>query len=96
MADLSLVGLLIVVGVVGAALLGVIALVDAIRRPAWQWSQADRSKAVWITALLIGILAGIGGLFAGLAYFLFAQPALKRARPPIGPPGGTYRSSTAF
>lgn len=78
-----------------AALIGIIALVDVIRRPSWQWQQADRSRTTWVVLLLIGIFAGaLGGLFVALAYYLFAQPTLKRVNPPIGAPvvAATYRS----
>jgi hypothetical protein len=86
--------LLVMLSIAFAALLGILALIDVIRRPAWQWSQAGRSKGVWIVLLLLGIAFGaFGGLFLALVYYFYAQPALKRARQPIRPPGGTYHST---
>ena len=68
-------------------LLVIFALIDAIRRPAWQWDQAYRSRGKWIALLLLGIILPGSGFFIAIVYYFFPQPALKRADRPIGFPG---------
>lgn len=87
MGDLSLFELIVWVSLAFAALLGIIALIDVIRRPAWQWQQAGRSRPMWVGLLLVGVLFGaFGGLFLAIVYYFFTQPALKRATPGIRAP----------
>ena len=95
MENLSDFELLVMLSMAFAALLGVISLIDVIRRPAWQWSQANRSKGMWIVLLTLGIAFGaLGGFFLAIVYYFYAQPALKRAHQPIRPPGGAYGATT--
>ena len=65
-AELLIFGALLLV-----ELLSLIALVDAIRRPAWQWTQAGRSRGLWITILFalftVWPLIGDGSIRAVLA-----------------------------
>ena len=68
-------------------LLVIFALIDAIRRPSWQWEQAYRSRGKWIALLILGIILPGSGFFIAIAYYFFPQPALKRADRPIGFPG---------
>ena len=87
MSDLSLFELIVWASLAFAALLGVIALVDVLRRPAWQWNQAGKNKPLWVGLLLVGILFGaFGGLALAVVYYFFTQPALKRATPGIRAP----------
>jgi hypothetical protein len=87
--------LLVMLSIAFAGVLGVIALIDVIRRPSWQWSQAGRSKGKWIVLLVLGVAFGaLGGFFLAIVYYFYTQPALKRVRQPIRPPGGSYHSTT--
>ncbi len=67
--------------------IAVFALIDVIRRPAWQWEQARKSKVKWIVLLVIGLFLPGGGILLALIYFFITQNALKVATPPIGRPG---------
>lgn len=49
----------------------ILALVDAIRRPAAQWRWTGRPKAVWVV-----LLAVFGGP-ASIAYWVWAFPSLR-------------------
>jgi hypothetical protein len=80
--------LLVIIALLVIEFLAVFALIDAIRRPGWQWAQANRGRGMWLTLLVVGLFLPGGGLFIALTYFFFPQPALKRARPPILRPGG--------
>jgi len=75
-----------------AAVLGLLALVDVLRRPAWQWSQAGKNKSMWTVLLLLGVLVGAyGGLFLAVGYYFFVQPSLKRATPGIRAPSASWQ-----
>ena len=65
----------------------IFALIDAIRRPSWQWEQAYRSRGKWVVLLILGIVLPGSGFFIAFAYYFFPQPALKRASKSIGFPG---------
>ena len=82
---------LVYAALVVVELLALIALIDALRRPSWQWQQADRSRGLWITLLVVSLFLPGSGFFVALGYFFLPQPALRRARRPIGAPGGSYR-----
>ena len=82
--------LVVFVALAFIALLDLIALVDALRRPAWQWQQAGRSRSLWLIALVAGLFLPGLGIVIALGYFFFPQPALRRAGPPVGAPGGGY------
>ncbi len=38
------------------------ALLDAARRPEWAWALAGRRQAVWMAAIMFGVLTVIGGV----------------------------------
>lgn len=91
MEDLGLFELLVAGSLLFAGLLGLIALVDVLRRPAWQWHYARRNKPLWAGLLVVGIVFGaFGGLAVAVVYYFFVQPALKRATPGIRAPSATW------
>jgi len=59
--------------------LSVWALLDAARRPAWAWSLAGRSQAMWIGACGLGILVMVVGLFVSLTYLIRIRPEIAAA-----------------
>lgn len=68
------------VGVAGTVL-WVLALVDLLRRPAWQWAAAGQNQVVWVLVVLLGHVIG------AIVYWLAARPALRQveAMPPPAP-----------
>lgn len=54
------------------------AFVDALRRPRQQWEIAGQQQVVWLMALVIGTVAGLGAV-AALAYLLVPLPRLREA-----------------
>ncbi len=68
-----LLGLEVGLGVIMLAglLIWLVALVDALRRPAPQWQSAGHSQIVWILVILVASFIG------SLAYLLIARPQLQ-------------------
>ena len=72
-------------GVMAVAVLGtvfwVLALVDLLRRPGWQWPAAGQNQLVWVLVVVLGQLIG------AIIYWLVARPALRQVEgmpPPVG------------
>jgi hypothetical protein len=72
--------------------------IDAASRSRTVWDATHQKKALWIILQLVGMLIGIGWIFA-IAYFVAVRPKLRaatrnlKARPPTpigGPPPGWY------
>jgi hypothetical protein len=59
--------------------LSVWALLDAARRPAWAWSLANRSQAMWVGACALGILLMVVGLFVSISYLVRIRPQIAAA-----------------
>ncbi len=55
------------------------ALIDAVRRPSWAWTEANQQPIVWIAAILLG------GILGGALYLIIAKPKLDAAVA-AGPP----------
>lgn len=55
------------------------ALLDAARRPAWAWALADRNQAMWIAAVLMGILVLVAGVIVSSWYLLRVRPDIADA-----------------
>ena len=55
------------------------ALLDCARRPAWAWALAGRNRAGWMAAILVGILAMVGGLVISTWYLLKVRPIVAAA-----------------
>lgn len=79
---------MVAVAVVGTVL-WVVALVDLLRRPSWQWAAAGQNQVVWALVVVLGHLVG------AIVYWLVARPALRRVEgmappfpgwPPAPPP----------
>ena len=62
------------------ALLGLYALVDAIRRPRIQWTLANQHRSFWITLLALGLVLWGLGLVVDLVYLLSIRRQLDRSR----------------
>ena len=62
-------------------LITLIVIVDAARRPDWQWKAAGRSRAVWVglSAVMYFVTAGVGSLFTAWYYFTVIRRQLARA-----------------
>lgn len=56
--------------------LSVWALLDCAKRPAWAWALADRSRQLWMFAILCGILFVIAGLAISIWYLLRVRPQI--------------------
>ena len=54
------------------------AFVDAVRRPRQQWEIAGQQQVVWLMALVLGTVVGLGAV-AALAYVLVPLPRLRAA-----------------
>jgi Protein of unknown function (DUF2510) len=81
---------LIFAAVIGSIVLFVVALVDMVRRPEWQWKVAGQEKVLWIVLVCVVNFLGI----VALIYWFNIRPqlvAVERAGPPpwVGAyPGG--------
>lgn len=56
--------------------LSVWALLDIARRPAWAWALSGRNRAMWLAAVLVGILSVIGGVIISGIYLLRIRPRI--------------------
>lgn len=63
-------GLFAILGLVGLAF-WIMALVDALKRPATQWETAGQSQIVWIVVILLASFIG------ALVYWMVARPQLE-------------------
>lgn len=61
--------------------IGVIALVDATRRPDDEWVRASQNKVLWVVLIAVGFLLCAIGLVIDLVYLLSIRPQLDRASP---------------
>jgi hypothetical protein len=59
--------------------LSVWALLDAARRPGWAWALAERSQAMWIALICVGILSVCGGIAISCWYLLRVRPQIAAA-----------------
>lgn len=59
--------------------LSVWALLDAARRPAFAWALAGRNRALWMAAILLGILSVVGGVLISGWYLVRVRPAVAGA-----------------
>jgi hypothetical protein len=76
----QLVGVIVELSVASVPLgLSLWALLDCARRPAWAWALTDRSQAVWMATICIGILLVPLGLAVSLWYLLRVRPAVAGA-----------------
>ena len=50
--------------------LSVWALLHAAHRPGWVWALAERNRALWMAAIMVGILSVVLGLFIASLYLL--------------------------
>lgn len=73
-------------GVVPLAL-GVIALVDATRRPDDEWARANQNKTLWVVLIAVGFLLCVVGVVLDLVYLLSIRPQLDRVASGGGPSG---------
>jgi UDP-N-acetylmuramyl pentapeptide phosphotransferase/UDP-N-acetylglucosamine-1-phosphate transferase len=74
-------GLFILGGfVVALALMAFVvwAFVDVLRRPRQQWEVAGQQQVVWVVALAVGTVMGLGAV-AALVYVLVPLPRLREA-----------------
>jgi ABC-type Mn2+/Zn2+ transport system permease subunit len=55
------------------------AFLDAARRPAWAWSLANRSQALWMAAVFLGVLTVVGGLLISGYYLAIVRPEIAAA-----------------
>jgi hypothetical protein len=67
------VGVALVTVLVGLVVAWILALVDAVRRPEWQWHTARRSKPGWVLGVTLV------GWVAGVVYLVSVRPQLARA-----------------
>ena len=54
------------------------AFVDVLRRPGQQWAIAGQQQVVWLMALAVGTVIGLGAV-AALVYVLVPLPRLREA-----------------
>jgi Phospholipase_D-nuclease N-terminal len=47
-------------------LIAVVAFIDACRRPASQWAQADRNRAFWLTMIVLLNVIGVAAYLIGV------------------------------
>ena len=55
------------------------ALLDAARRPQWAWALAERSQALWIAFILMGVFSVIGGVAVCGWYLVRVRPVVAAA-----------------
>ena len=58
------------------------AVVDAATRPAGAFASAGSNKTIWIVAIVVAWLVGLGFFLAGF-YLLFTRPKVRRKREPM-------------
>jgi hypothetical protein len=76
--------LLLVIGVISAMFLAlpIVAIIDAARRPDWQYDATGQSKTLWIVLPAVALFACVpGAIVAAIVYFASVRPKLTRARP---------------
>ncbi len=59
--------------------LSVWALLDCARRPGWAWALSGRRQAVWMAAILFGMLMVVVGIAISGWYLLKVRPAIAAA-----------------
>jgi magnesium-transporting ATPase (P-type) len=64
----------------------VVALIDAVSRPAWAWERAGQNKTLWIVLLVVGIPCGLIGLVAAVVYASSIRPRVVAAQGSAPPP----------
>lgn len=57
---------------------GIIALVDATRRPDDEWARAHQNKTLWVVLIGVGFLLCVVGVVLDLVYLLSIRPQLDR------------------
>jgi len=78
--------LLIILGIVAAMgllffALPIVAIVDAARRPDWQYQATGQSKTLWIALPAVGlVVCGPVSVVAAIVYFASVRPKLRQAR----------------
>lgn len=55
------------------------ALLDAVRRPQWAWSLAERNQLMWLAMILVGILSVLLGLAISGWYLVRVRPVVAAA-----------------
>jgi hypothetical protein len=69
--------------VIGVAFFTVViplwAVIDILRRPAWQWEGAGKNRQVWLILMIVSIFFFGGGILLGVWYLLRVQPHLRNA-----------------
>ena len=55
------------------------AILDVVRRPAWAWALSGRRQALWLTALLVGVLTMVLGIALSAFYLIRVQPVVAAA-----------------
>lgn len=78
---------LLIIGVLGLlAIIPIVALVDAARRPADAWQRSGQNQTLWIVLNAVGIaLCGVG-VIVGTIYLTVIRPQVKAASAPVPPP----------
>jgi hypothetical protein len=71
-------------------------VVDAARRPDWQFEASGQSKVLWIVLPIVGmIVCQLVSIVGFIVYMTSVRPKLERARRPSGPPTGWPGPSAA-
>jgi hypothetical protein len=68
------------------------AIVCVLRRPAWAFRAASKSKGLWVVMILVGIVMCNVGVFVSIWYLFVVDPrvrAMQQVGPGIGFPGRT-------
>jgi hypothetical protein len=55
------------------------AVIDIVRRPAWQWESAGKNRQLWLILMILSIFFFGGGILLGVWYLLRVQPHLRNA-----------------
>ena len=53
------------------------AIIDIVRRPQWQWDNANKSRTMWLALMIGGIVLFNIAFFLGLYYLMVTQGRLK-------------------
>jgi hypothetical protein len=75
--------LLLVIGAISFMFLAlpIWAIVDAARRPDWQYDVTGQSKTLWIVLPAVGLFVCVpGAIVAAIVYFASVRPKLTHAR----------------
>ncbi|HEX2041359.1 MAG TPA: hypothetical protein VHF24_01870 [Acidimicrobiales bacterium] len=75
------VAIVIIAIALGLVSLPIAAIIDALRRPAIQWTRVGLNRLTWVLLMSVGTVLGVGvlGVVAAIEYLISVRPKLEMA-----------------